>query len=330
MRRDVPISASDIDAAPRLPERILAIDRYRGLLVILMVGGDYLSGVQLVPAALKHAPDIGFTIADTVASAFVFTVGLNYGPSFARRMQRGAGGAYRHFLLRYLALIGIGALIAAGGTSVEGTVTDWGVLQALGVAGLVCLPLIRLPTWARFASGALLLCGYQVLLDTWALDAVLGSVHGGFIGALAWSALLILSTAVADLWRAGSGPFAICCVVLVAVAAVALFIVPVSKHRVSLSFVLVTLAISALAFLLFLLAARIGPVRAGALCWWGENALALYVVHLMLLSFVVLPPATWWYAQAPVWLVVLQLSGILAIMTLLAWGMHRRRLRLGL
>ena len=88
MRRDVPISASDIDAAPRLPERILAIDRYRGLLVILMVGGDYLSGVQLVPAALKHAPDIGFTIADTVASAFVFTVGLNYGPSFARRMKK--------------------------------------------------------------------------------------------------------------------------------------------------------------------------------------------------------------------------------------------------
>lgn len=327
MRPEAPTAAP---VAGATPERILAIDRYRGLLVILMVGGNYLAGVQLVPAALKHAPDIGFTIADTVASAFVFTVGLNYGPSFARRAQRGIAGAYRHFLLRYLALIGLGALIAAGGTAVEGTVTDWGVLQALGVAGLLCLSVIRTPTWARLAIGLLLLCAYQLLLDRWALDAVLGSVHGGFIGALSWGALLILSTAVADVWRAGIGPFALCCVAIVVVAAITVFFVPVSKHRVSLSFVLITLAISALSFLLVLLVARIGPARAGVLCWWGENALALYLVHLVLMSLVVLPPAAWWYAQAPAWLVVAQLSATLAIMTVLAWLLHRRRWRLDL
>ena len=132
------------------------------------------------------------------------------------------------------------------------------------------------------------------------------------------------------MWRAGIGPFALCCVAIVAVAAITVFIVPVSKHRVSLSFVLITLAISALSFLLVLLATRVGPARAGVLCWWGENALALYLVHLVLMSLVVLPPAAWWYAQAPAWLVVAQLSATLAIMTVLAWLLHRRRWRLDL
>jgi predicted acyltransferase len=65
-----------------------------------MVGGDYLGGVQVVPVFLRHAPDIGFTIADAVAPAFVFVIGLNYGPSFARRMRQGPVPAQRHFLTR--------------------------------------------------------------------------------------------------------------------------------------------------------------------------------------------------------------------------------------
>jgi predicted acyltransferase len=310
--------------------RILSIDRLRGVLVVLMVGGDYLAGVEVVPAFLKHAPDIGLTIADTVAPAFVFVIGLNYGPSFARRVRQGTGRAYRHFLVRYLALIGIGAVIAAGATAFAGQPTDWGVLQAIGVAGLVCLGFIRLPAWARFAAGLLMLCGYQVLLDAVMLPAVLHSVQGGLFGSLSWGALLLLSTAVADVWRAGLRPYGICCAALVVAAAIAGLFVPVSKVRVSLSFVLITLAMSALVFLAFDLASRVVARRPGFFCWWGENALALYVLHLLILAFAVLPPIAWWYVGAPMWLAATQLTVILVVLSTIAWWAHRRDIRIEL
>jgi predicted acyltransferase len=310
--------------------RILSIDRLRGVLVILMVGGVHLAGVEVVPAFLKHAPDIGLTIADTVAPAFVFVIGLNYGPSFARRMRRGTAPAVRHFVVRYLALIGIGAIIAAGATTFAAQPTDWGVLQAIGVAGLICLPAIRLPAWARFGVGLLVLWGYQVALDAFMLPSVLHSVQGGLFGALSWGALLLMSTAVADVWRSGLRPYGICCALLVVAAAIAAVLVPVSKVRVSLSYVLVTLAISALVFLAFDLASRVVAQRPGFFCWWGENALALYVLHLVILAIVVVPPVAWWYVGAPYWLAAAQLAVILAVLSAVAWWAHRRGIRMDL
>ncbi|WP_448006742.1 heparan-alpha-glucosaminide N-acetyltransferase domain-containing protein [Agromyces bauzanensis] len=328
-----PVGADD-EERPRAAEpteipRNLAIDRYRGALVILMVGGDYLSGVQVVPAFLKHAPDIGLTVADAVAPAFVFVIGLNYGPSFVRRMPRGTAHAYVHVLLRYLALIGIGAILA-GGAAATGVPTDWGVLQALGVAGLVCLGFIRLPTSARFVIGIAMLAAYQVMLDTSMLPLVLASTQGGLFGAVSWAALLVISTAVADVWRLGVRPYAICCAALAVAAVIAAMLVPVSKHRVSFSYVLISLAIAAVVFLAVDLAARLVADRPGYLRWWGENPLVLYLLHLVILAAVVLPGAAWWYAEAPIWLAVLQLSAILAVLSVVAWWMHRRRLAIRL
>lgn len=113
-------------AAPA-PERVLAIDRYRGLLVMLMVSGDVLAGVVATPAWLRHAPDIGFTVTDAVAPAFVLVMGLNYGPSFERRRRQselGTLGAVRHVVMRSLALVGIGAIISAGSVSIAGQASD--------------------------------------------------------------------------------------------------------------------------------------------------------------------------------------------------------------
>lgn len=328
--RGEPVGASE--EPPRVQEatRNLAIDRLRGVLIILMVGGGYLADVHVVPAFLKHAPDIGFTVADAVAPAFIFVIGLNYGPSFARRMPQGAARAYWHFMLRYLALIGIGAIITAGATTVAGIPTNWGVLQAIGVAGIVCLPFIRLPAWARFVVGVSMLCVYQVVLDTVMLDIVLASNDGGLFGAVSWAALLVISTAVADVWRMGLRPYAICCTALAVAAAIAAFIVPVSKSRVSLSYILVSLAIGAVAFLVFDLSARVVADRPGFFCWWGENPLVLYLLHLVLLGFVVLPDVAWWHVDAQVWLVVLQLAAILGVLSMVAWWLHRRRVAIRL
>jgi predicted acyltransferase len=328
--RSETVRASDEDASVNTPSRDLAIDRMRGVLIILMVGGDFLGGVNIVPAILKHAPDIGFTIADTVAPAFVFVIGLNYKSSFARWTRGGTSAAYRHFLVRYLALMGIGAVISGGTTIVSGVPTDWGVLQAIGAAGLICLAVIRLPTSARFAIGLLMLCGYQHLLDTVMLPDVLRSVQGGLFGALSWGALLVLSTAVADLWRRGAVTYVICCVVLAVAAGLSCLVTPVSKHRVSLSFVLITLAISAVMFFIFELSGRIARKREGIFCWWGQNSLMLYLVHLLLLGTLVLPAVAWWYSQAQPLQAAVQLLVILGVMSVIAWWTHRRKVKLEL
>lgn len=304
--------------------RNLTIDRLRGALVILMVVGDYLSGIQFVPSFLKHAPDIGLTIADIVAPAFLFVIGLNFAPSFRRRLSDGSASTYRYFTLRYLAFIGIGATIA-GAANMVGQPTDWGVLQSIGIAGLICLAVIRTSTLVRFASGLILLIGYQYLLDTAMQEVVLNSVHGGFFGAMSWGALLILATAIADIWRKGLVPYFYCCGGLVVAAGLSLLLVPVSKHRVSLSFVLISLAISALVFLVVDGLSRKSSRQAGLFCWWGQHALALYLVHLLVLAIFVTPSISWWYAEAPAWLAILQLGAILGSMSLFAWWLNRRR-----
>lgn len=327
---DLAVGESRASTAAIPATRDLGIDRFRGALVWLMVAGNLLGGIASVPDVIKHTPDIGLSVADLVAPAFVFAIGINLGPSFRRRLRAGgAAVAYGHFVLRDLSLLGIGAIISAGG-GIVGQATSWGVLQALGEAGLVALLVIRLNLWWRFAIGAALLIGYQIVLDAWALPSVLGAIQGGFVGGLSWGALLVLSTAVADLWRHGLGQLAIGSAILAGVAIITVFLVPVSKNRVSLSYVLVTLAVAAVAFLLTELGSRIVPQRAGYLAWWGENPLALYLIHLLVLGLVTLPPIPGWYEGAPLWLAGIQLVLVMGICSLAAWWLHRRRLRVRL
>jgi len=306
--------------------RDLAIDRFRGLAIVLMVLVNYLGGIGWIPAILKHAPDIGFTFADTVAPMFIFAIGLNFGPSFEKRLQGGRLSATMHFVTRYFALVGIGALFTLGGTAVAGQPTDWGVLQAIGVAGLICLVFIRQSASVRFTAGMLILCAYQFALDRWTLGSVLASVQGGFWGTLSWGAMLILATAMADQWRKGIKPYTIGCSVMAVLGAASAYLEPVSKNRVSISYVLITLAISGFVFLLFSIGSRKFKVPAGFLCWWGKNPIALYILHLMILGLFAIPSVAWWYANAPVWLAALQLALLFGALSAIAFAMHRRKL----
>jgi fucose 4-O-acetylase-like acetyltransferase len=130
---------------------------------------------------------------------------------------------------------------------------------------------------------------------------------------------------VADVWRRGRLRYLICIALLIGASAISVVFVPVSKHRVSLSFILITLALSALVFLAVEALSKLAPERPGLLAWWGENALLLYVLHLVVLGLCVSPPIDWWYANAPLWLAALQLVAILAILSMIAWWMHLRR-----
>lgn len=302
-----------------------ALDWFRGLAVVLMAVANYLSGWGGTPAALEHAPDVGLTVADFIAPMFVFAIGLTYGRSFRKRYALGPAKAYGHFATRYLALLGIGAFLSAGGSAIADIPSDWGVLQAIGVAGLLCLPFIRLKPWARLGAGLALLVCYQIAMDKWFLDSVLAGAHGGFIGSVSWGAMLLLSGALGDLFERGKKPYLLSSLLLCALAVGAAFLFPVSKHRVSASFVLITLAASALFYFALEELSRLRIPR-GPLAAIGENPLALYVLHMLLLGVVAAPSALWWYAEAPAWLMALELAALLAALVLTALWLKKRRI----
>ncbi len=183
--------------------RLTSIDLFRGLAILGMVLANYLAGVGWISPWFKHAKDAGFTVIDLVAPMFLFAIGLTYGISFRGRLLReGTGKTYLHFVTRFSALLGMGALFGAGEVllGVDGQTVNWGVLQAIGVAGLVTLLFLRLPTWGRLLSGLGILALYQSLLNEFWLMRILSEPHGGLLGSISWSGMLILATVFADIF----------------------------------------------------------------------------------------------------------------------------------
>jgi len=314
-----------------MKDRIDAIDQYRGIAIMLMVIANYLFDVVTIPGWLKHAPDIGLTIIDLIAPFFIFAIGLTYGASYRSRIERdGVAKTWGHFLRRWLALIGIGAIISAGEVLVgkNASPISWGVLQAIGCAGIITLLVIAVPPVWRTLIGCAVLAAYQVLLDTSWLPTVLHSEHGGMQGALSWSGMMILSTVVADIWRKKpQNEIAVAWPSVTALAAGLLLSLaaPISKNRVSASYVLVSLGASGLLFAVVLLLVNRLRLQAAYLRWWGINPLLLYIMHYLLLALVVLPDAPWWHVQASIPLVAVQAAAIIAILSVAAWLLSRRK-----
>lgn len=317
------------------PGRVEAIDQYRGFAILLMVLADYLARVNVVPDWLKHAPDVGYTVIDVVAPLFVFAIGLTFGLSFRRRLARsGAWATYENFVRRNLALIGLGFLLTLGGsmTGIYRSTVNWGLLQALGAAGLIALPFIRLRTGLRVVVGLGLLTGYQAMLDRAWLDLVQAAPHNGPWGALSWGAMLILGTALADLYHDEAQrrlfPWAGLVTVIMGLALTAW--VPLSKGRASASYVLVSLGASVLVFYAFhLLASQLGR-RLPMLSEWGRNPLLLYVLHGVVIGLFALPAAPWWYIDAAPWLVIVQAAALIGVLSWIGCALDRRGLHFSL
>jgi predicted acyltransferase len=318
--------------------RLAALDQYRGFAILLMVLADYLVGINIIPAWLKHAPDVGYTVIDLIAPLFVFAIGLTFGMSFQRRAARaGLWPTYEHFITRNLALLGLGFLLTLGGdlTGVYGSTVNWGLLQALGAAGLMVLVVIRLPLIWRAAVALALLALYQFLLDRIWLADVIAAPHNGPWGALSWGAMLILATVLADLYHGDASVVRdpergrriylwISMAVLAAGLALA-SVVPVSKHRVSASFVLLSLGFSALVFYGFHLLNARTSLRPPVLGAWGRNALLLYLLHGIVIGLFVLPAIPAWYVDASWWLVVVQAAALLGILSAIGLYLDRRK-----
>ena len=313
-------------------KRLVAIDQFRGFAILLMILANYLNNVSVIPDWLKHSNDMGYTVIDLIAPMFVFAMGLTYGISFRRRLDRdGAWNTYQHFLTRYLALLGLGYLITIVWelSGIKPPSINWGLLQALGAAGLLALPFIRLSPVLRVAIGLGILAVYQVLLDRFWLQEVLLAPHNGPWGALSWGAMLILATAMADLYhdeRLSRYAFPFVSVGLAIAGLATALLIPVSKDRASVSYVILCLGLSGLVFSLFHWLDGRWKLKLPILTDWGRNPLILYLLHYVILGLFALPPIPNWYVQAPLWLVIMQLAVMIGILTWVGRYLNQRKL----
>lgn len=290
--------------------------------------------INVVPAWAKHAPDIGLTVVDLVAPFFIFAIGLTSGEAQRRRLEReGPKRTFEHVVKRAMALVGIGSLFSLGENSfvTNPHAGPWGTLQAIGIAVLLSSPTLFLGHWARLAVGLALAGAYQFALDGYWLETVLASNHAGIQGSLSWTALLILGTVFADLFRLGHIRRYWALAGVLGLAGLALgFAFPISKHRMSISFDLVVCSLSALAFGLtdLWVVRRKKPME--FLVTWGRNPLVLYVSHLFLMAVFLLPETPGWHVEAGPLQAVVQGAAFVAVLDQWARFLSRRNFYLSL
>src|SRR5262245_47490510 len=86
-------------------DRLKSLDTLRGLDILVMIFVNDLSGVQGVPAWMKHIePHLadGMTFVDVVYPAFLFIVGMSIPWALGRRLEKGEPlrQIWKHILVR--------------------------------------------------------------------------------------------------------------------------------------------------------------------------------------------------------------------------------------
>jgi heparan-alpha-glucosaminide N-acetyltransferase len=98
----------------KISARVMSLDVYRGLVIVVMTFVNYLSPVKEIPAWAKHWPESmeGYTFVDVVFPAFLFIVGVAIPFALQRRLDRGdsVGALVGKILLRSAALVFLGVL----------------------------------------------------------------------------------------------------------------------------------------------------------------------------------------------------------------------------
>jgi len=270
-------------AQPQEAARLSSLDLLRGFLVSLMILANYYLYFQTVPGFLKHAaPLAGITLVDFGAPLFFFVIGVSFSISLEKRLARdGLRPTIGHFLFRY-ALIWVFGLLGIFAVNFRNEF-GWNVLMAIGLAGLVALPFMFLKPAGRFGVGMLLLLFHQfATLAHWP-EAVLEYDMGGYLGAIPWAGLILISS----IWRPALDQRETPAHILPALGAVLAFVAfglglnsawQANKPLVSLAFVFLSYSVALSSLILFrLLGTRrwFGMDILGSL---GRSALFMYML----------------------------------------------------
>ena len=280
------------DTPPNQNSRILSIDVFKGLTILLMVFLNTFHPYDDVPAWSKHAGEYGLTYVDLVAPFFVFMLALNMKISYKRRVEKfGKKRAALRFIRRFLIFIGIGLVLTIY-VDHNGFYFRWGTLQVLGFSGLMVLPLLELKPFVKLTFAIIFMVLHQLILLTPASVIIYESVEGGILAVLSWGSMMILSSFLAEGLGKGKehikhyflyGGF-ICLLIGTGTG----FIFGVSRPYISLPYILISVGVASLLYYLlyfifeewginynFIKKERIFSVV-------GKNAFIFYLIHMLI------------------------------------------------
>ena len=265
--------------------RLLFLDACRGLAVVGMLAANLVNVfLRHVPGPLAHNQGDVLRLFDLPAPTFQFLLGVSLALFLERRVAGGRtpAGARLAALRRFVLLILLGVVLDCVGSLQP--VPKWGVLQTLGLGGVVATLVATLPDGA-VAAGALGLLGVF-------FTGAPGEVHGGPLAAMAFVPLTLAGLLVGRGLRSGSRPHhlvwraaAVAAVGFALAAAARAAGVPFNKVLGTSSFVALTAAMAA-TLLLATRAAAAGGVRFPAwLLVVGGNALTAWVLQYVLVYY---------------------------------------------
>ena len=185
---------STASPAPAVPERLVSLDAYRGLVMVLMVSaglgiGRVVKNFDATPELrhlhtpiwdklayqTDHAPWVGCSLWDLIQPSFMFMVGAAVPFSIASR--RAKGHSFRrllvHAIVRSIILVALGILL----TSNWGRTTDWTFTIVLTQIGLG-YTFLFLVAWLR--PRWQLACAVGILVVYWAAFALYPAPQPGF------------------------------------------------------------------------------------------------------------------------------------------------------
>jgi predicted acyltransferase len=192
---------------PAVPERsagsrLISLDALRAIIVALMIGMDHPLIGASTPWWLLHPEWHGFRLADFIAPAFMFIVGMSMAFSTRKLTKETHGPATRVFVRRVVVLVLLGValgfykysvpLFRVGLIAPFASLRVMGVLQRIAIGSLIAWPFVRKDwRWAVGAAGVLLAVHTVLVLFVGAPGVIPG----------AWTATPVGAGAVATLER---------------------------------------------------------------------------------------------------------------------------------
>ncbi len=272
--------------------RILSIDVFKGLSILLMVFLNSFHPYDDVPAWTKHAGEYGLTHVDLVAPFFVFMLALNMKISYKLRVEKfGKKRAVFRFIRRFLIFIAIGLVLTIY-IDFDGFYFRWGTLQVLGFSGLMVLPLLELKPFVKLSFAIIFMVLHQLILLTPASVIIYDSVEGGILAVLSWGSMMILSSFLAEGLRKDKeyvkhyflyGGF-VCLLIGIGSG----FVWGVSRPYISFPYILISVGVASILYYLlyfifeewgikynFIKKERIFSVV-------GKNAFIFYLIHMLI------------------------------------------------
>ena len=168
---------------PAKPERLLSLDAYRGLIMLILAGGGF--GIAKVAANLRQARGaagpiwerlafhvehpqwlsqfhtIGCSFWDLIQPSFMFMVGVAMVYSYANRKARGESAAKSraHAVIRAVVLVLLGIFLQSQNKPQINFIFP-NVLAQIGLAYLFVYALLGRRFWVQLAALAVILVGY--------------------------------------------------------------------------------------------------------------------------------------------------------------------------